>query len=114
MGGHKVLNVDTYDSIFAKPGGSFRNPDVHVDGSSDLGLIFMSAISLVDMFMSSSKWTEFFREKRAAWQMARRNTVTYSILEQRDTWKVQLFKSIHSGAVFGFPRILRKLQELGS
>jgi hypothetical protein len=26
-----VLHVDTYDSIFAKPGGSFLGPDVHVD-----------------------------------------------------------------------------------
>jgi hypothetical protein len=104
MGGHKVLNIDKYDSIFAKPGDSFRGPDVHVDGSIDLGLVFMSAIGLVDMFMSSSKWTEFFREKRTAWQTARRNTVTNSILEQRDAWKVQLFKSINSGAVFGFPK----------
>jgi hypothetical protein len=30
-GGREVLHVDTYDSIFAKPGGSFLGPDVHVD-----------------------------------------------------------------------------------
>jgi hypothetical protein len=71
MGGHKVLNVDKYDNIFAKPGGSFRGPDVHVE-------------------------------------TARRNTVTYSILEQRDAQKVQLFKSINSGAVFGFPENLEE------
>ncbi|RCV08555.1 hypothetical protein SEVIR_1G342400v4 [Setaria viridis] len=59
-GGREVLNVDTYDSIFAKPGGSFRGPDVHVEGSRDSGLVFMSAIGLVDMFMDSSKWMEFF------------------------------------------------------
>jgi homeobox-leucine zipper protein len=52
-GGREVLNVDTYDSIFAKPGGSFRGPDVHVEGSRDSGLVFMSAIGLVDMFMDS-------------------------------------------------------------
>jgi hypothetical protein len=69
MGGHKVLNVDKYDNIFAKPGGLFRGPDVHVE-------------------------------------TARRNTVAYSILEQRDAQKVQLFKSINSGAVFGFPENL--------
>jgi homeobox-leucine zipper protein len=51
--GREVLNVDTYDSIFAKPGGSFRGPDVHVEGSRDSGLVFMSAIGLVDMFMDS-------------------------------------------------------------
>ncbi|XP_066319636.1 homeobox-leucine zipper protein ROC8-like [Miscanthus floridulus] len=58
--GREVLNVDTYDSIFAKPGGSFRGPDVHVEGSRDSGLVFMSAIGLVDMFMDSSNWMEFF------------------------------------------------------
>ncbi|KAF8730248.1 hypothetical protein HU200_017226 [Digitaria exilis] len=58
----EVLNVDAYDSIFSKPGGgsSFRGPDVHVEGSRDSGLVFMNAIGLVDMFMDSSKWTEFF------------------------------------------------------
>ncbi|AQK75299.1 Homeobox-leucine zipper protein ROC8-like [Zea mays] len=59
-GGREVLNVDTYDSIFAKPDGSFRGPDVHVEGSRETGLVFMSAIGLVDMFMDSSKWTELF------------------------------------------------------
>ncbi|AQK56288.1 Homeodomain leucine zipper family IV protein [Zea mays] len=60
-GGREVLNVDTYDSVFAKPGAaSFRGPDVHVEGSRDSGLVFMSAVGLVDMFMDSSKWTEFF------------------------------------------------------
>ena len=54
--GREVLNVDTYDSIFAKPGGSFRGPDVHVEGSRDSGLVFMSAIGLVDMFMDSVKF----------------------------------------------------------
>lgn len=49
----EVLNVDTYDSIFAKPGSSFRGPDVHVEGSRDSGLVFMNAIGLVDMFMDS-------------------------------------------------------------
>uniref|UniRef100_N1R4W9 Homeobox-leucine zipper protein ROC8 n=1 Tax=Aegilops tauschii TaxID=37682 RepID=N1R4W9_AEGTA len=60
-GGREVLNVDTYDSIFAKPGSSsFRGPDVHVEGSRDSCLVLTSAIALVDMFMDSSKWTEFF------------------------------------------------------
>jgi homeobox-leucine zipper protein len=55
-GGREVLNVDTYDSVFAKPGAaSFRGPDVHVEGSRDSGLVFMSAVGLVDMFMDSVK-----------------------------------------------------------
>jgi homeobox-leucine zipper protein len=53
----EVLNVDTYDSIFAKPGSSFRGPDVHVEGSRDSGLVFMSAIGLVDVFMDSVTMT---------------------------------------------------------
>ncbi|KAJ1281229.1 hypothetical protein BS78_04G291400 [Paspalum vaginatum] len=56
----EVLNVDTYDGIFAKPGSSFRCPDVHVEGSRDSGLVFMTAVGLVDVFMDSSKWMEFF------------------------------------------------------
>ncbi|XP_062221849.1 homeobox-leucine zipper protein ROC8-like isoform X1 [Phragmites australis] len=59
-GGPEVLNVDTYDSIFAKPGSSFRGPDVRVEGSRDSGLVFMSAIGLVDMLMDPCKWMEFF------------------------------------------------------
>jgi homeobox-leucine zipper protein len=55
-GVREVLNVDTYDSIFAKPDGSFRGPDVHVEGSRETGLVFMSAIGLVDMFMDSVKF----------------------------------------------------------
>jgi diadenosine tetraphosphatase ApaH/serine/threonine PP2A family protein phosphatase len=34
-GGREVLHIDTYDSIFAKPGGSFLSPDVHVDARFD-------------------------------------------------------------------------------
>jgi homeobox-leucine zipper protein len=53
-GGREELNVDTYDTVFANPGGSsFRGPDVHVEGSRDSGFVFMSAIGLVDMFMDS-------------------------------------------------------------
>ncbi|CAM0943827.1 unnamed protein product [Alopecurus aequalis] len=60
-GGREVLNVDTYDSVFAKPGNSsFRGPDVHVEGSRDACLVLTSAVGLVDVFMDSSKWTEFF------------------------------------------------------
>ncbi|KAM0927269.1 hypothetical protein ACQ4PT_002988 [Festuca glaucescens] len=60
-GGREVLNVDTYDSVFAKPGSSaFRGPDVHVEGSRDSCLVLTSAVGLVDVFMDSSKWTEFF------------------------------------------------------
>jgi hypothetical protein len=53
-GGREVLNVDTYDSVFAKPGSSaFRGPDVHVEGSRDSCLVLCSAVGLVDVFMDS-------------------------------------------------------------
>ncbi|KAL6911562.1 hypothetical protein ACP4OV_000367 [Aristida adscensionis] len=59
--GREVLNADTYDGVFAKPGASsFRGPDVRAEGSRDSGLVLMSAIGLVDIFMDSSKWAEFF------------------------------------------------------
>ncbi|XP_066320681.1 homeobox-leucine zipper protein ROC8-like [Miscanthus floridulus] len=56
----EVLNVATYDSLFAKPGGAFRPPDMNVEGSRDSGLVFMSAVALVDVFMDTNKWMEFF------------------------------------------------------
>jgi homeobox-leucine zipper protein len=53
-GGREVLNVDTYDSVFGKPGSSsFRGPDVHVEGSRDSCLVLTSAVGLVDVFMDS-------------------------------------------------------------
>uniref|UniRef100_A0ACD5ZCP7 Uncharacterized protein n=1 Tax=Avena sativa TaxID=4498 RepID=A0ACD5ZCP7_AVESA len=61
-GGREVLNADTYYSIFGKPGmsSSFRGPDVHVEGSRDSCLVLTSAVGLVDVFMDSNTWAEFF------------------------------------------------------
>ncbi|GJN00614.1 hypothetical protein PR202_ga17809 [Eleusine coracana subsp. coracana] len=56
----ETLNVATYDSLFAKPGGAFRPPDIAVEGSRVSGLVFMSGVALVDVFMDSNKWVEFF------------------------------------------------------
>ncbi|AQL01218.1 Homeobox-leucine zipper protein HDG11 [Zea mays] len=56
----EVLDVATYDSLFAKPGGAFRPPEINVEGSRDSGLVFMSAVALVDVFMDTNKWMEFF------------------------------------------------------
>ena len=49
----EVLDVATYDSLFAKPGGAFRPPEINVEGSRDSGLVFMSAVALVDVFMDT-------------------------------------------------------------
>jgi homeobox-leucine zipper protein len=48
-----TLNVAAYDSLFAAPGGAFRPPDISVEGSRDSGLVFMSAVALVDVFMDT-------------------------------------------------------------
>ncbi|PNT69551.1 hypothetical protein BRADI_3g57567v3 [Brachypodium distachyon] len=55
----EVLSVDAYDTVFGKPGGS-RGPDVHVEGSRDSCLVLLPAHALVDIFMDSSKWADFF------------------------------------------------------
>ncbi|KAG2604955.1 homeobox-leucine zipper protein ROC8-like [Panicum virgatum] len=59
-GAPETLNVAAYDSLFAAPGGAFRPPDIGVEGSRDSGLVFMSAVALVDVFMDTNKWKEFF------------------------------------------------------
>nr|CAD1826194.1 unnamed protein product [Ananas comosus var. bracteatus] len=58
--GREVLGIETYDRIFPKPGNQFRGPDIRVEASRDSGLVFMNSVALVDMFMDSSKWFEFF------------------------------------------------------
>ena len=52
-GAPETLNVAAYDSLFAAPGGAFRPPDIGVEGSRDSGLVFMSAVALVDVFMDT-------------------------------------------------------------
>uniref|UniRef100_A0A0D9WN36 Homeobox domain-containing protein n=1 Tax=Leersia perrieri TaxID=77586 RepID=A0A0D9WN36_9ORYZ len=56
----EILNIDTYDSIFSKPGGSYRAPNINVEGSRESGLVLMSAVALADVFMDTNKWMEFF------------------------------------------------------
>ncbi|KAJ4793810.1 Homeobox-leucine zipper protein ROC8 [Rhynchospora pubera] len=58
--GREVLSLDAYDSLFPKPGNQFRAPDIRVEATKDSALVFMNAVSLVDMFLDSSKWIEFF------------------------------------------------------
>lgn len=60
--GYETLNVDTYDSLFGKPGSSssFRAGDVRVEGTRHCAHVFMSAAPLVEVFMDTNKWMEFF------------------------------------------------------
>ncbi|XP_019708739.1 homeobox-leucine zipper protein ROC8 [Elaeis guineensis] len=56
----EVLNLETYDRIFPKLGHRFKSPDIRTEASRDSGLVFMNTVALVDLFMDSSKWAEFF------------------------------------------------------
>uniref|UniRef100_A0ACD5ZKY2 Uncharacterized protein n=1 Tax=Avena sativa TaxID=4498 RepID=A0ACD5ZKY2_AVESA len=58
--GRETLNVETYDNIFSKPGSSFRAADLRVEGSRDSALVCMTAAALVEVFMDTSNWVEFF------------------------------------------------------
>uniref|UniRef100_A0A0E0CUY5 START domain-containing protein n=1 Tax=Oryza meridionalis TaxID=40149 RepID=A0A0E0CUY5_9ORYZ len=49
----ETLNVDTYDSIFSKPGGSYRAPSINVEESRESGLVLMSTVALADVFMDT-------------------------------------------------------------
>jgi homeobox-leucine zipper protein len=51
--GREVLSFDAYDSMFPKPGSRFRGPDIRAEASRDSALVFMNAVSLVDMFLDS-------------------------------------------------------------
>uniref|UniRef100_A0ACD5XSP7 Uncharacterized protein n=1 Tax=Avena sativa TaxID=4498 RepID=A0ACD5XSP7_AVESA len=58
--GRETLNVETYDNIFSKPGSSFRAADLRVEGSRDSALVCMTAAALVEVFMDTGNWVEFF------------------------------------------------------
>lgn len=51
--GREVLHTETYDRIFPKPGNQFLGSEIQVEASRDSGLVFMSPVALVDMFMDS-------------------------------------------------------------
>jgi homeobox-leucine zipper protein len=61
IGDHEVLNVNTYDSIFAKPDGSFCGLDVHIDARFSAPLsrscCLPSGCLIIDMADGSSKVT---------------------------------------------------------
>uniref|UniRef100_A0A0E0CMA8 START domain-containing protein n=1 Tax=Oryza meridionalis TaxID=40149 RepID=A0A0E0CMA8_9ORYZ len=56
----ETLSVDTYNSIFSKPGGSYHAPSINVEGSRESGLVLMSTVALADVCMDTNKWMEFF------------------------------------------------------
>ncbi|KAI4976310.1 hypothetical protein ZWY2020_049917 [Hordeum vulgare] len=59
--GREIIHVETYDSIYSKPGSSnFRAGDIRVEGSRDTVIVCMSPVALVEVFMDASKFMEFF------------------------------------------------------
>ncbi|KAJ6806597.1 homeobox-leucine zipper protein ROC8-like isoform X1 [Iris pallida] len=58
--GREVLHLETYDRIFPKPGSQYASPDIRIEASRDSGLVVMSPVSLVDMFMDAARWMELF------------------------------------------------------
>ncbi|MQL90185.1 hypothetical protein Taro_022777 [Colocasia esculenta] len=59
-GRKEVLNLESYDRIFARAGNQLRDPDVHPEASRASSVVMMSATALVDMFMDACKWMELF------------------------------------------------------
>ncbi|KAJ0987295.1 hypothetical protein J5N97_005651 [Dioscorea zingiberensis] len=58
--GGDVLNLETYDRIFPRPGQPYKSPDIRIEASRDSSLVIMNAATLVDMFMDPIKWMELF------------------------------------------------------
>lgn len=58
--GSDVLNLDTYDRIFQRPGQAYKSLDIRIEASRDSSLVIMNAGTLVDMFMDPVKWMELF------------------------------------------------------
>ncbi|KAM7277711.1 hypothetical protein ACFE04_004845 [Oxalis oulophora] len=58
--GRDVLNLENYERIFPRANSHLKNPNVRIEASRSSGVVIMNALSLVDMFMDSTKWTELF------------------------------------------------------
>ncbi|KAM0949143.1 putative transcription factor & lipid binding HD-SAD family [Dioscorea sansibarensis] len=58
--GTDVLNLETYERIFSRPGRQFKSPDTRVEASRDSTLVIMNAETMVEMFIDPMKWAEFF------------------------------------------------------
>ncbi|WOL09374.1 homeobox-leucine zipper protein ROC8-like [Canna indica] len=58
--GKDILQLDTYDRMFQRPGQQLKFPDIRIEASRDSAIVFMSTITLLDMFMDANKWVELF------------------------------------------------------
>ncbi|XP_042396100.1 homeobox-leucine zipper protein ROC8-like [Zingiber officinale] len=58
--GRDMLQLETYERMFQRPGQQLKLLDTRIEASRDSALVIMSALALVDMFMDASKWQELF------------------------------------------------------
>ncbi|KAI8536602.1 hypothetical protein RHMOL_Rhmol10G0270500 [Rhododendron molle] len=57
--GRYILHRDSYNKLFPKLN-HFTNSTARIESSKDSGVVAMSAIHLVDMFLDSNKWGDLF------------------------------------------------------
>ncbi|KAJ4884457.1 Homeobox-leucine zipper protein HDG11 [Raphanus sativus] len=55
-----VLNLGSYENVFPRSSNRGKNHNLRIEASRSSGIVFMNAMSLVDMFMDSAKWGELF------------------------------------------------------
>ncbi|CAL9080614.1 unnamed protein product [Musa textilis] len=56
--GRDILQLETYNSMFQRPGRQLKFPGTRVEASRDSALVIMGAMTLIDMFMDA--WAELF------------------------------------------------------
>ncbi|XP_068309435.1 homeobox-leucine zipper protein HDG11-like [Pyrus communis] len=58
--GRDVLNLETYERIFPRATSHSKNSYVRIEASRDSGVVIMSGLALVDMFIDLNKFAELF------------------------------------------------------
>ncbi|KAJ9552887.1 hypothetical protein OSB04_016932 [Centaurea solstitialis] len=58
--GVDVLNLDNYKRVFPRSNDNLKNPNLRTEASRASGVVMMNGLQLVDMFLDSTKWIEFF------------------------------------------------------
>ncbi|TQD83645.1 hypothetical protein C1H46_030812 [Malus baccata] len=58
--GRDFLNLETYERIFPRATSHSKNPYVRIEASRDSGVVIMSGLALVDMFIDLNKFAELF------------------------------------------------------
>ncbi|KAH0875798.1 hypothetical protein HID58_073160 [Brassica napus] len=59
-GGREILDLGSYENLFPRSGNRGKNHNVRTEASRSSGIVFMNAMTLVDMFMDGVKWGELF------------------------------------------------------